>query len=104
MLVNMNGTDMFMVVNGQEVVVLSKADLDSQNGMLLVAQIAIKSIKFFDIVSFNWINLTDTDYGIKLENNSYTTGAVVGIEKFVNDTPLTLQVSSIHHMNDTKCS
>ena len=58
---------------------------------------------YFSLVSFLWKNLTDTDFGLILQNDFLYEGRVVGIEKFVNNEPLTLQlqVSSLtHHKTD----
>lgn len=54
-------------------------------------------------VLFNWVNVMSTKFAIKLQHYSSFTNAVVGIEKFVDCQPLTLQLQTqvrIYHINN----
>ena len=58
---------------------------------------------YFSLVLFIWKNLKNTDFGLILQNDSLYEGRVIGIENFVNNEPLTLQLQVsllTHHITD----
>lgn len=62
MMVSMDGTDMYMAVDMQQIVTQSTAVGDSTK------------------ISFTWKNLINTDFGIILQNDSLFKGRAIGVE------------------------